>query len=66
MRDGWPPRPLRGFPVPGLMPRLSVAAGETFRLLLPRRLAQRGRLIAYDEVAGNPALAERWAGVPTG
>jgi hypothetical protein len=41
-------------------------AGETVRLLLPRRLARQGALVRYDEIAGNPALAERWTGVAAG
>jgi hypothetical protein len=69
VRDGWPPRswfagPLRMAGWVRMEPEFSVAAGETFRLLLPRRLAEPRRLIAYEEIAGNPALTEHWTGVP--
>jgi hypothetical protein len=42
---------------------IAIRQGETFRLLLPRRYAKVGTLVAFDEVAENPALADRWRGV---
>lgn len=68
-RSGWPPRRwcyslTSSRWTGGLEPQLALKAGESFRLLLPRRLAQPGRLIAYEEIAGNPALFERWSAVP--
>jgi hypothetical protein len=43
---------------------IAFREGETIRLLLPRRLAETGRLIPLEEVADNPALDARWVGVP--
>lgn len=66
-RSGWPQRGwgwgvrVRRIAV-DLEPQFSMKAGETVRLLLPRRLAQPGTLIGYEEIAGNPALFERWSG----
>lgn len=42
---------------------IAFRQGETIPLLLPRRHAKVGQLVAFDEVAENPALADRWRGV---
>jgi hypothetical protein len=42
---------------------IAIRQGETFHLLLPRRLATPGRLIDFDEIAENPAFEARWRGV---
>jgi hypothetical protein len=42
---------------------IAIRAGETFHLLLPRRLARQGQRIDFDEMADNPAFEARWRGV---
>jgi hypothetical protein len=56
----------RGFRLITFVPfdsEIAIRQDETFRLLLPRRYAKVGTLVVFDEVADNPALAERWRGV---
>lgn len=47
----------------GLDCEISFRQGETLSLLLPRRFAEPGRLVAFEEVAENPAFEARWVGV---
>ena len=64
--SGFPPRQMARMLARWIEPEISIAAGETFRLLLPRRLAEQGRLIGFEEIAENPAFQDRWTGTPLG
>jgi hypothetical protein len=43
---------------------IAFRQGEAVRLRLPRRLAEPGLLLPFEEVAESPALDSRWKGVP--
>jgi hypothetical protein len=46
----------------GLEAEIAIRQGETFRLLLPGRDAQRGLLLDFDAIADNPAFEAGWRG----
>jgi hypothetical protein len=62
--SGFPPNQLRQVAYRWVEPEISVVAGETFRLLLPRRLAKVDELVAFEDIAQNPAFEDRWTGTP--